>query len=494
MKTLKEKKMLVRLAKMLGEEVDPALLESIEREEKLTKVLFPEEKKIIGYEEGTTFLNRKPIFEEPTVNDEPIVEEAIVEAAVPQVAPSTAETNLVSPDLIQQTVNALSQSKPIASSGKSVPEMVRDKDIDAMKKSIADLVRKVGTLSWGGGGTGVVKFVDLDDHRAPRDIDRIELNLTGTDYTPPGTLTWNSDEDCLNIHQEDGSTLQTGLENYIRVYNQSGSVLENGTLVTFGGIDGGDPIAIKATANSTFDPLFTIGVLTNDIQNLSHGRATTFGKVHNLNTTGSDVSETWAVGDLLWMHPSQAGKMTKVKPTPSNAIISVAAVTKVHATDGEILVRPVIEYRKHYGSFSDTGVGNHVATNINVPQMAHLTTTDFSSGHTLGANNNVVAQFAGLYNYQFSIQVTSTNAASKNIYIWPRKNGQNIPNSASVFSVGGNGGNAVPAWNFIIPMSAGDEFQLMWAVDDTALVLKGSTTTAFSPAIPTTILTVTQVA
>jgi len=45
MKTLEEKKLLIKMAKMFGQPVDPALIESIEREEKFAAVLFKEEVK-----------------------------------------------------------------------------------------------------------------------------------------------------------------------------------------------------------------------------------------------------------------------------------------------------------------------------------------------------------------------------------------------------------------------------------------------------------------
>jgi hypothetical protein len=64
MKTLEEEKLLVKMATEFGQSVDQALLESIEQEEQLSKILFKEGKKIVGYGEGTTFLNRKPLFEE----------------------------------------------------------------------------------------------------------------------------------------------------------------------------------------------------------------------------------------------------------------------------------------------------------------------------------------------------------------------------------------------------------------------------------------------
>lgn len=476
MKSLEEKKLLVKMARMLGQPVDQELVESIEREEKLTKLLFKEEKKeIIGYEEGTTFLNRKPIIQE-VVEPEPVFEPPFP----------------TKKDMVDQVVNVLKTASPPAPAA----NVYRDKELDAIRKTLAEMMQKISTMSWGGGGTGVVRFTALDDHRVPTDINHIQLNTAQLPYTPPGgSLAWNTTEDCLNIYHADGSTLQTGLEQYIRVVNTGVTTLTNGTLVTFGGVDGGEnPIAVTATANSTFNPIYTIGVLTNDIPAGETGRATTFGKVHNMNTTGSDVGETWALGDLLYMHPTQAGKLTKVDPTPPNAQVTVAAVTKVHATDGEILVRPVLIPRMYYASFSDTDPTTQTATAINTPQIVHITTVDISSGFSLGANSNVICQFAGLYNFQFSIQTQATSASKMDMYIWPRKNRQDVANSASVFSSSVNNGNAVAAWNFILPMDANDEFQLMWAVTDLALKVKGATTTGFCPAIPSLILTVTQVA
>lgn len=475
MKSLQEKKLLARMARNMGQP-DLVLEESIRKEELLNEKLFI-----------------KPKIEMPSV---PILREEmlIIEADPTALVQEPAETNIVpeKPDLIQQAAQAISAptfAKP------AIPDL-HQKELDGIRKTLAEMMQKISTMSWGGGGTGVVRFVDLDDHKAPKDIEHIQLNRMALPYTPPaGSLAWNLEEDCLDIYQNDGSVLQTGLENYIKVQNTGTTTLLNGELVTFGGVDGGyNPIAIKSVANSTFAPIYVIGVLTHDIPAGGSGRATTFGKVHNIDTTGTPVGETWQVGDLLWMHPTLPGKMTKFKPTPPEAIVSIAAVTKVDAIDGEILVRPVIDYRKFYGAFSDTGNTSHTAALINTPYMAHINTTDFSSGHTLGANNNIIAQNPGLYNYQFSLQVTSTNSSTKNIYVWPRKNKQDVPNSASIFTIGGNGGNIVPAWNFIIPMDAGDEFQLMWAVDDTSIQLKGATSTGFCPAIPTLILTVTQVA
>ena len=153
MKTLEEKKMLIKMARMFGQPVDQALIESVEREEKLAAALFKEEKKptIIGYEEGTTFLNRVPILKE----------DLLVEADPIPAKP--AETNLQPPEeyKVQQVANYLdtvsNTKKP------RLTQALMDKEFEALRKTVMDLLQKVNTLSWGGGGTGIVRIFDADD-------------------------------------------------------------------------------------------------------------------------------------------------------------------------------------------------------------------------------------------------------------------------------------------------------------------------------------------
>lgn len=144
----------MKMARAFGQPVDPALVESIRREEELTKLLFKEEKKIVAYEEGTTFLNRKPIFEEPQV----LTEIAPLDELPPQPA-KPAETNLQPPkeELVQQVVNVLGPKANTANN------FYRDKEIEGIRKTLAEMMQKISTLSWGGGGTGIVRIYDADD-------------------------------------------------------------------------------------------------------------------------------------------------------------------------------------------------------------------------------------------------------------------------------------------------------------------------------------------
>lgn len=313
--------------------------------------------------------------------------------------------------------------------------------------------------------------------------------------TTPGMIAWNEFEDCVDVYQYDGTTLQLGLEAYIQVYNKTANAMIDGTAVRFTGVHTDDiftPTVEPMIANGTIPPLYVVGILTDTIEPNSIGRATVLGKVRGVNTTGSSSGETWQVGDLLWVSPTDAGKLTRVRPTAPEIQISMAAVLKVGETDGVLLVRPTIWPRLYYGSFSSTQ--DQYANVSLTPYAVTLNTTDIASGHHLANSSQIVADEAGLYNYQFSIQLVSTNSASKSIWLWPRKNGIDIPNSATRLTVAGNGEYKVAAWNFIVSMEVGDHFQLYWATSDAALYIPSPPAESFCPAIPSVILTVTQAA
>ena len=129
MKTLQEKKMLVKMAKMLGQPIDQALVESIQREEELSNLLFRKE----------TVLNE------------------IVE--LPPPPPEPAPLVIIPPkeDLISQAMNVISTTPT------QITNPLRDKELEGIRKTLAEMMQKISTLSWGGGGTGVVRIHDTDD-------------------------------------------------------------------------------------------------------------------------------------------------------------------------------------------------------------------------------------------------------------------------------------------------------------------------------------------
>jgi hypothetical protein len=99
----------------------------------------------------------------------------------------------------------------------------------------------------------------------------------------------------------------------------------------------------------------------------------------------------------------------------------------------------------------------------------------------------------GIYNFQFSAQLDKTGGGATTVYIWPRINGVNVPNSATKVVIDGPNNEIVPAWNFILLMESGDYFELAWQSADTNVVILAEAAASNYPAIPSIILTVSWV-
>ena len=146
----------------------------------------------------------------------------------------------------------------------------------------------------------------------------------------------------------------------------------------------------------------------------------------------------------------------------------------------------------HYASFHDTTTQNAAA--INTAYAITFNTTDIASGIRIGSpTSRVIVNDAGVYNFQFSIQATTTSASSHDMSVWARVNGTAVPDSATRVEFKGSGSDKVLAWNFVLSMAANDYFELMWSVTDTAINIISLATIAPAPAIPSIILTVCEV-
>lgn len=321
--------------------------------------------------------------------------------------------------------------------------------------------------------------------------------VTTDSHTPTtGSMSWNTIDGTLDLGMEYGVIQQVGQEVYARVENMTGSTLPNGTVVGFSGVGANNVLSVsKYLANGSTPTLYILGVLTHDLPDSGEvGYCTTFGHVRGINTSG------FSVGNILYASPTTAGAFTNVKPTAPNNVIPVAAVLKVGTTDGEIFVRPSIEQQKYYGVFSDTATKTPAATYT--PYAITFNTTDFANGFSRGTpTSRIVAFTSGLYNFQFSIQLSSGSSSAKKVWIWPRINGVDVPNSNSEVSISANGEAQIVSWNWALSLNANDYFEIMYAVDDTNVQLPAiaattgavGTATFARPAVPSIILTVTEV-
>ena len=137
----------------------------------------------------------------------------------------------------------------------------------------------------------------------------------------------------------------------------------------------------------------------------------------------------------------------------------------------------------------------------NTPLTMSFSTTDFSfGGITISGSysDKIKITNGGVYNIQFSAQTTKTSGTSTTFYIWLAKNGVEVPASnTGVTLAGGSNDVAIPAWNFFTSASAGDYYQLMFAVTHNNAFIKylpSGSAGLTGPAVPSVILTVNRIA
>ena len=132
---------------------------------------------------------------------------------------------------------------------------------------------------------------------------------------------------------------------------------------------------------------------------------------------------------------------------------------------------------------------------INTAYAIPFNNTFVSNQVAIGTTtSHIVTSVDGYYNFQFSAQLAKTSGSTMSAWIWPRVNGVDISDSNTKLQLtGSSSSEMVAAWNFVLPMNAGDYFELYWASDHVDVILKAAASNAFSPAIPPVILTATFV-
>ena len=213
------------------------------------------------------------------------------------------------------------------------------------------------------------------------------------------------------------------------------------------------------------------------------------------NQTGGSVV---SLEDVQKGPPSQDVDLTgllaqaSLNAESSSALLSqyAALASEVQALEVAPAYTPQLP-RLRYGSFYDTT--DQTAAVINTAYGMTFNSTDITKGVTIGTpTSRVYVDTHNVYNIQFSAQFVNTAGGTHNVWVWLRKNGTNVANSATTLRLQGNNAETVAAWNFLLDMNAGDYFELMWEVSDLAVALLADPASAVHPAIPSIILTVTD--
>jgi hypothetical protein len=178
--------------------------------------------------------------------------------------------------------------------------------------------------------------------------DTVQFDTTVTSATAGvGELNWNDSDGTLNLGLKGGNvTLQIGQESVARVVNKTGANLLESQYravrirsAVDGGAVGQRLAVVLAQANNDANSVDTLGLVTENIDNNQEGFVTTSGIVRGINTTGSLQGETWVDGDVLYLSPTTAGQLTKVKPQAPEHTVIMGYVLYAHNNQGKIYVK-----------------------------------------------------------------------------------------------------------------------------------------------------------
>ena len=153
-----------------------------------------------------------------------------------------------------------------------------------------------------------------------------------------------------------------------------------------------------------------------------------------------------------------------------------------------------------YGQFQSQT--DQTAAAIDTAYAVTYDASDFLDGVTLSSGSRLTVPDAGVYTVNYSLQFKNTTNDVQDIDIWLRKNGTDIPDTNSRFSIAarkstGNPAHLIVTTPIMVELAANDYIQVMWHVTSTSVSLEHFPAVTYSagvtPAIPATPSAIVQV-
>ena len=143
--------------------------------------------------------------------------------------------------------------------------------------------------------------------------------LTFYDYSKKALSYYNDEPD---------TTINIGQELVTKVYNNSGTIITNGTVVRLdGGVNFGIPFIVRSQADTTSNAN-SLGIATHNIGIGETGYVTVWGTIGGVDTSA------WNEGDVLYISATVAGELTNIE----QPILKPVALVLVAAVNGSIIV------------------------------------------------------------------------------------------------------------------------------------------------------------
>lgn len=181
------------------------------------------------------------------------------------------------------------------------------------------------------------------------------------------------------------------------------------------------------------------------------------------------------------------GTLSALTANSANVTGNLTVSGNINMATGQMVYTPV------YGAFySNVTQTNPVA---NARNAMTFNNTTAANGVSVVSNSQLTVTKAGVYNIQFSAQVTKTDGGIDYVEIWLGKNSANVPWSSTRLKLDTANEYEIAAWNFVETANANEYFEIFWGTTDTAvkLVSIDSANTTMGIDVPSVIVTVTPV-
>jgi hypothetical protein len=146
------------------------------------------------------------------------------------------------------------------------------------------------------------------------------------------------------------------------------------------------------------------------------------------------------------------------------------------------------------GLFFNTADQTLAAINTGYPITFNQTYLNNFVALQTASTSKIEVAVGGVYNFQLSAQLKSTNSSGKDVQIWIKRGTTTIGYSGHRYTVAGADNHFNVSWNFDIDLAANEYIEMYWGADDTNVTLEAIPASAPYPAVASAVMAVNFIA
>ena len=146
------------------------------------------------------------------------------------------------------------------------------------------------------------------------------------------------------------------------------------------------------------------------------------------------------------------------------------------------------------GLFFNTADQTLAAINTGYPITFNQTYLNNFVALQSGSTSKIEVAVSGVYNFQLSAQLKSTNASAKDVQIWIKRGTTTIGYSGHRYTIEGSDNHMNVNWIFDIDLAATEYIEMYWGADDTNVTMEAIAASAPYPAVASAVMAVNFIA